>query len=112
MTTAEIVAVKIIDIDESDTVNPRGADSYGDFMKEISALRVLSENKARNINHVIEALQVGHTVWMVTEYCGGSVATLVSSLYKDLFNAHQITDETYPKRSSREMDCAHSPGSS
>jgi hypothetical protein len=64
--TADIVAVKIIDIDESDTVSPRNADSYSEFLKEISTLKILSENNARNINHVIDALPGG-----------GSVATLV-----------------------------------
>lgn len=75
------MAVKIIDIDESDTTNPRDADTYSEFLKEISALKVLSEGKARNINHIIDALPVGQTMWMVTEYCGGgSVATLVGFL--------------------------------
>ncbi|OBT39524.1 hypothetical protein VE00_09619 [Pseudogymnoascus sp. WSF 3629] len=76
--TREVVAVKIIDIDESDTVSPRYADTYSEFLKEISALKVLSEGRARNINHIIDALPVGKTMWMVTEYCGGgSVATLM-----------------------------------
>ncbi|OBT76929.1 hypothetical protein VF21_04138 [Pseudogymnoascus sp. 05NY08] len=76
--TREVVAVKIIDIDESDTASPRYADTYSEFLKEISALKVLSEGKARNINHIIDALPVGQAMWMVTEYCGGgSVATLM-----------------------------------
>lgn len=80
MTSAAIVAVKIIDIDESDTLDPRNANSYSEFLKEINALKILSENHARNINHVIEALPVGQSMWMITEFCGGgSVATLVSS---------------------------------
>ena len=80
MTSAAIVAVKIIDIDESDTINPRNADSYSEFLKEVNALKILSENHARNINHVIEALPVGKAMWMITEYCGGgSIATLVSA---------------------------------
>ncbi|TAQ89694.1 hypothetical protein B7494_g1949 [Chlorociboria aeruginascens] len=78
VTTGKDVAVKIIDIDESDTINPRNADSYSEFLKEVNALKLLSESKARNINHVIEALPVGQSMWMVTEYCGGgSVATLM-----------------------------------
>jgi hypothetical protein len=80
MTSAAIVAVKIIDIDESDTINPRNADSYSEFLKEVNALKILSENHARNINHVIEALPVGKSMWMITEHCGGgSIATLVSA---------------------------------
>lgn len=64
MATADIVAVKIIDIDQSDTVSPRNADSYSEFLKEIGALKILSESKARNINHVIDALPVDQTMWM------------------------------------------------
>jgi hypothetical protein len=79
LTSAAVVAVKIIDIDEGDTLNPRFANTYSEFMKEVNALKILSENKARNINHVIEALPVGKAMWMVTEHCGGgSIATLVS----------------------------------
>ncbi|KAI1253360.1 hypothetical protein MGN70_005568 [Eutypa lata] len=76
--TQQLVAVKIIDVDESDTVNPKLADTYSEFLKEINALQRLGEGGAQNINHVIEALPVGHAMWMVTEYCaGGSVATLM-----------------------------------
>jgi len=79
-----VVAVKIIDIDEGDTLNPRLADTYSEFMKEVNALKILSETKARNINHVIEALPVGKAMWMITEYCGGgSISTLVNY---DLFS--------------------------
>ena len=76
--SAEVVAIKIIDIDEGDTLNPRLADTYSEFMKEFEALKLLSNVKARNINHVIDALPVGKAMWMVTEHCGGgSIATLV-----------------------------------
>ncbi|KAF5006166.1 hypothetical protein FDECE_7441 [Fusarium decemcellulare] len=78
LTTNQLVAVKIIDIEESDTVNPKLADTYSDLLKEINALQLLSESGAKNINHVIEALPVGQSMWMITEYCaGGSVATLM-----------------------------------
>ncbi|KAG5953212.1 hypothetical protein E4U53_006339 [Claviceps sorghi] len=77
-TTGQLVAVKIIDIEEGDTVDPKLADTYSDLLKEISALKLLSESGAKNINHVIEALPVGQSMWMITEYCaGGSVATLM-----------------------------------
>lgn len=80
MRSAAVVAIKIIDIDESDTQNPRNADSCSDVLKEIGALSILSETKAKNINYVIEALVIGQSMWLVTEYCsGGSVATLVSN---------------------------------
>ncbi|PHH63474.1 hypothetical protein CDD80_1216 [Ophiocordyceps camponoti-rufipedis] len=76
--TGRLVAIKIIDIEESDTANPKLADTYSDLLKEISALQMLSDSGAKNINHVIEALPVGQSMWMITEYCaGGSVATLM-----------------------------------
>lgn len=78
LVTASVVAVKIIDVDESDTLNPKLADTYSEILKEINALHRLSQSGAQNINHVIEALPVGKSMWMVTEYCaGGSVATLM-----------------------------------
>lgn len=74
----KVVAVKIIDVDESDTMNPKLADTYSEFLKEVNALQVLREGRAQNINYVLEALPVGRSMWMVTEYCaGGSVATLM-----------------------------------
>ncbi|RWA14634.1 hypothetical protein EKO27_g455 [Xylaria grammica] len=76
--TSNVVAVKIIDVDEQDTLNPKLQDTYSEFLKEINALRLLSESGAKNVNTVIEALPVGQAMWMVTEYCaGGSVATLM-----------------------------------
>jgi serine/threonine protein kinase len=76
--TGQLVAVKIIDIEESDTLNPKLADTYGEFLKEVNALKLLRNSGAKNINHVIDALPVGHSMWMITEYCaGGSVATLM-----------------------------------
>lgn len=88
MTSAAIVAVKIIDIDESDTLNPRTANAYTEFLKEVNALRLLSQSNAKNINHVIEALPVGKSMWMISEYCGGgSIATLVNShRHLEVFN--------------------------
>src|SRR5262249_51791045 len=73
-----LVAVKIIDIEESDTLNPKLADTYREILNEINALKLLSNSGAKNINHVIDALPVGQSMWMITEYCaGGSVSTLM-----------------------------------
>lgn len=78
LTTNQLVAVKIIDIEESDTVSPKLADTYSDLLKEINALKLLSDTGARNVNHVLDALPVGQSMWVITEYCaGGSVATLM-----------------------------------
>ena len=74
----QLVAIKIIDIDQSDTMAPNASDTYSDLLKEINALKLLSQSGAKNINLVIEALPVGQSMWVVTEYCaGGSVATLM-----------------------------------
>jgi hypothetical protein len=105
------VAVKIIDIDESDTLNPRLADTYSEFMKEVNALKILSESKAKNINHVIEALPVGTAMWMITEYCGGgSIATLVSISFSGRTISRLLTfkDETYARWAQREVHHSHS----
>ncbi|KAK3904618.1 hypothetical protein C8A05DRAFT_42328 [Staphylotrichum tortipilum] len=76
--TKSVVAVKIINIEEGDTLNPKLADTYSEFMKEFSALKLLSDSGARNINLTLDVLPVGQAMWMVTEYCaGGSVATLM-----------------------------------
>ncbi|KAM0283645.1 hypothetical protein ACHAQH_002424 [Verticillium albo-atrum] len=76
--TKMLVAVKIIDIEESDTINPKLADTFREVMAEINALKLLSDSGAKNINVVIDALPVGQSMWMITEYCaGGSVATLM-----------------------------------
>jgi serine/threonine protein kinase len=78
LTSSRAVAVKIIDIEESDTLNPKLADTYSEFLKEINALKLLSAANAPNINHVLDVLPVGQSMWMVTEYCaGGSVSTLM-----------------------------------
>jgi len=76
--TKMVVAVKIINIEEGDTLNPKLADTYSEFMKEFLALQRLSESGARNINLTLDVLPVGQAMWMVTEYCaGGSLATLM-----------------------------------
>lgn len=76
--TKQLVAVKIIDIDQSDTMDPRMQDTYSDLLKELNALKLLQISGAKNVNHVIEALPVGQSMWVITEYCaGGSVSTLM-----------------------------------
>ncbi|ROT37250.1 kinase-like protein [Sodiomyces alkalinus F11] len=72
------VAVKIINIEQNDTADPKLADTFREFLAEVNALKLLNESGAKNINHVIDALPVGQSMWMITEYCaGGSVATLM-----------------------------------
>ncbi|CAK7204064.1 hypothetical protein SEUCBS139899_006815 [Sporothrix eucalyptigena] len=76
--SSQLVAVKIIDIEESDTLDPKRADTYSEFLKEISALKLLRDGGAKNVNYFLDALPVAQSMWMITEYCaGGSVATLM-----------------------------------
>ncbi|KAK7416915.1 Serine/threonine-protein kinase PAK 5 [Neonectria magnoliae] len=73
----QLVAVKIINIENGDALDP-SADTFGDVLKEIETLKLLGSSGAKNVNTVVDALLVGHTMWMVTEYCaGGSVSTLM-----------------------------------
>lgn len=72
-----LVAVKIMSIDESDSIEPGAIDTVSEVLQEVNALKLLSESGAKNINSVIDTLLVDQSVWMVTQYCaGGSVATL------------------------------------
>ncbi|CAK7242989.1 MAG: hypothetical protein STHCBS139747_004495 [Sporothrix thermara] len=78
LNSSQLVAVKIIDIEESDTLDPKRADTYSEFLKEISALKLLRDGGAKNVNYFLDALPVAQSMWMITEYCaGGSVATLM-----------------------------------
>ena len=76
--TRQLVAVKIISIEEGDSFQPGRADTFSDILKEVGTLKRLNESGAKNINSIIETLLVGQSIWMVTKYCaGGSVATLM-----------------------------------
>ncbi|KAM7186714.1 Protein kinase-like domain containing protein [Naviculisporaceae sp. PSN 640] len=72
------VAVKIMSIEEGDCLAPGQSDTFAEIMKEVTTLRILGDGGAKNINKIIDSLLVGHSMWVVTEYCaGGSVATLM-----------------------------------
>ncbi|OPB43079.1 germinal center kinase [Trichoderma guizhouense] len=76
--TSQLVAVKVISIEEGDGIQPGAADTFGDIIKEVNTLKLLSNSGARNVNAVVDTQLVGQAVWMVTEYCaGGSVASLM-----------------------------------
>lgn len=76
--TGQLVAVKIISIDEGDSIAPGASDTFTDILKEVNTLKKLGQSGAKNINTVIETLLVGPSMWIVTEYCGGgSVSTLM-----------------------------------
>ena len=74
----QAVAVKVISIDEGDSLHPGASDTFSDILKEVKTLKLLSDRGAKNINAVIDTLLVGQTIWIITEHCaGGSVATLM-----------------------------------
>ncbi|KAK0726699.1 hypothetical protein B0T26DRAFT_691454 [Lasiosphaeria miniovina] len=74
----QLVAVKIISIEEGDTLSPGAADTFNDILKEVNTLKMLTTSGARNINAVVDTLLVDQSVWIVTEYCGGgSVSSLM-----------------------------------
>ncbi|POR36611.1 Serine/threonine protein kinase [Tolypocladium paradoxum] len=76
--SGQLVAVKIISIEEGDSLHPGGADTFSDILNEVNALKLLNHSGAKNINAIIDTFLVGQSVWMITEYCaGGSVATLM-----------------------------------
>ena len=80
-TTQNVVAIKVLDIDEADykSVGEEKDEQIRTFNKEIQILRAASESGAPNLNQMIEALPVYSQLWLVCEYCpGGSVKTLVS----------------------------------
>lgn len=74
--SGKLVAIKVINIEIGDAES--GTNTLGDILKEIETLKLLGDTGARNINTVLDALLLGHRVWMITEYCaGGSVSTLM-----------------------------------
>lgn len=77
-TKGQLVAVKIISIEEGDTLSPGAADTFNDILKEVTTLKLLGSSGARNVNVVLDSELVGQSVWIITEYCaGGSVASLM-----------------------------------
>lgn len=78
--TGNLVAVKVISIEDSDQQD-RHADTLGDIRKEIETLRALSGSGAKNISSIIDDFLVGSSICMVTELCaGGSVSTLMKPI--------------------------------
>jgi serine/threonine protein kinase len=80
LSTAKVVAIKVLDIDEADfhAFGDSEDEQIRDFNREIRILRQAQESGAQNLNRMIEALPVHSQLWMVCEYCpGGSVKTLM-----------------------------------
>ena len=73
-----------MDVDDHDyRVHPEEKDeSIETTLHEIKVLQQLKDSKARNVNAIIDAIQMHSQLWIVTEYCpGGSLHTLVSQAF-------------------------------
>ncbi|GAB7341578.1 hypothetical protein MBLNU457_7785t3 [Dothideomycetes sp. NU457] len=80
--TREIVAVKIIDVDELDYKldNAQKDEAIEDFIKEVNTLKQVKDSRAKNINNIQEAFDLHSQLWIVSDYCsGGSVHTLMKA---------------------------------
>ncbi len=78
--TAQVVAIKVLDIDDADfqAYGDQKDEQIKDFNREIAILRQAQDSGAENLNQLIEALPVHSQLWLICEYCpGGSVKTLV-----------------------------------
>ncbi|ERF74512.1 hypothetical protein EPUS_03950 [Endocarpon pusillum Z07020] len=76
----KVVAIKVIDVDDTDfrAFGDAKDEQINDFNKEIRILRQAQESGAPNLNQMIEALPVHSQLWLVCEHCpGGSVKTLM-----------------------------------
>ncbi|KAL9617956.1 MAG: hypothetical protein Q9160_007261, partial [Pyrenula sp. 1 TL-2023] len=76
----EVVAIKVIDIDDADyqAYGESKEEQILDFQKEIRVLRNAGESDAPNLNRMIEAFAVHSQLWLICEYCpGASVKTLM-----------------------------------
>ncbi|MCJ1310904.1 hypothetical protein MMC25_004572 [Agyrium rufum] len=75
-----VVAVKIIDVDDTDYKQDKIAkdDTIESTINEIKVLKQLADSKARNVNLIVDAFESYSQLWIVSEYCpGGSVRTLM-----------------------------------
>ncbi|KAF2806849.1 kinase-like protein [Mytilinidion resinicola] len=100
--TNELVAVKILDVDNPDYI---GDNTLDETLKEISVLQQLSISNAKHyVNIIMEALPVHNELWIVSEYCpGGSVYTLMKPT---LMTAAPGLEEKYVIAIARELASA------
>ncbi|KAI4738120.1 kinase-like protein [Aureobasidium sp. EXF-12298] len=80
--TQDLVAVKIIDVDDLDYKLDldQKDEAIEDFRKEVKTLKLLRDSQAKNINYIQEAFDLHSQLWIVSDYCpGGSVHTLMKA---------------------------------
>lgn len=78
--TNEVVAVKIMEIDQMDYELPgqQKDESIADFIRETKILRQVKDSGAKNVNMIIDSFAVYSQLWLIADYCpGGSVKTLM-----------------------------------
>lgn len=81
--TGEIVAVKILDIDDADFEGEVEAKDIGieSFRREVEVMLQLKDKKAKNINMIYDAFDLHNQLWIVCAYCtGGSIRTLMRAI--------------------------------
>ena len=81
--TGDLVAIKTVDTDSVDYSSHtlERDNTIKDFQKEVATLLKLKDSRARNINIIHQALEIGTSLWIVSDYCtGGSVRTLMRAL--------------------------------
>lgn len=81
LNTGEVLAVKIIDMDDTDykaeEIQAKD-ETLKDFKKEVNTLRHLTDSQAKNINRLREAFDFTTQLWIASDYCaGGSLHTLL-----------------------------------
>ncbi|CZT17804.1 uncharacterized protein RCC_03640 [Ramularia collo-cygni] len=87
--TGNLVAVKILNIDEQDWSSGFGAqdprdETIKDFRKEVGILQQLKDNNVKNVNVIHDAFDLHSQLWMVSDYCtGGSLRTLLRPFEKN-----------------------------
>ncbi|KAK3110113.1 hypothetical protein LTR53_015938 [Teratosphaeriaceae sp. CCFEE 6253] len=88
-----LVAIKILNIDDSDFqehVHDKD-NAIESFRKEVAILQQLKDNKAQNINLIHDAFDMHNQLWIVSDYCtGGSLRTLMRANARKGFEEHFI----------------------
>lgn len=101
--TGKVVAVKILDMDDTDYNQEeilQKDETLRDFKKEVNTLRQLTEGNVKNINTLYEAFDFTTQLWIVSAYCaGGSLHTLLKPHKRGL-------DESYIIPAARELAVA------
>ena len=117
--TSELVAVKILNVDDMDiSADPRERDeTVKDFRKEVSILQQLKDSNAKNVNMIHDAFDLHSQLWIISDYCtGGSVRTLMraNKLNPAIQGANLGLEEHFIIPIARElavaMKCVHDIG--